>query len=981
MNRSFASPSSFAAHLALVLGLLAAAGPTSAGGQRLIFDASSESKLLPAATEQLGHDGLGFAIAFEGTTLAAVSGADFDADEAGAAFVFQHDGIAWVHRATLRREMDSDWRWMGDVAISGSAAVVGASRDLNSAGVETGAAYIFQDSGGGDWSSYSTLKIEASDGVEGDLFGWPVALWGRTLLVGGGGAVYVFTDTSAAGDWSAFTESKIAVSTGEGLEAFDVDHSAGEPHGDTIAARNEGGDLVYVLRDTSAAHDWSSFSEVQLLIPFDEPFRQGRALSIDGRTIATGGVHRFHGVGGKGSVFVFTDTSAAGDWSVFSAAEVFATDPLEFSDLGWSVEVKGSLMLVGAPQLDRDEPWAGTGAAYIFEDTSGAGDWSSYSETRLSPPSVAVHDLFGFAVALDGPVAAVGAHYGETAAFRDGFVDLFDGDAGWAADQRLIQAGIGDRERQRFGERVGTDGRTVVVSAPGDDLDMVESGSLFVYQEQDGAWVEKRQVAAAETLVFDRFGQGLAVGGERLFAVGSGSHNDDPGAVPAPAHLTMLTDTSPDGDWGSYSEVSFPYDHGSHESPVAADGRNVAVGDAYHDDLHQDQGVVHLFHDDSPDGDWSSVVERELSQLPPHPDSLFGYSVDLEGRVMLVGARHDGALGAEAGAAFLLVDTSTGGDWSSSSQTRATASDADLNDHFGAAVALEGNWAVVGAPGDDEVGADAGSAYLLRDASAGGDWSVFTISKLLPPDPALLGEGAGFGSAVAGWGRFLVVGAPSADNPDQPGSVWLFVDTSPDADWSSSVWARVVPSDSAPGDSFGAAVAINHSTIVIGAPTHTEGDLTTGAAYVYEGALPGPDVAVALVDVPDPVAPGESLSYQVTLTNQGTETAAGIELNVTFRPEIEITGATGMGWTCSTAGGQVVCTLEQLNVGAVSRVAINTTAPVDRGSVTAAGTISADLDVNTLNDSAQQVTTVLGDFLFSDDFESSDLGAWAVTKP
>ena len=146
MNRSFAGPSSFATHLAL--GLLAAAGPTSAGGQRFIFDASSESKLLPPATEQLGHDMLGYRIALEGTTLVAVSGADFDADEAGAAFVFQHDGMAWVHRATSRRKVDSDWRWMGDVAISGSAAVVGASRDLNSAGVETGAAYIFQDTGG-----------------------------------------------------------------------------------------------------------------------------------------------------------------------------------------------------------------------------------------------------------------------------------------------------------------------------------------------------------------------------------------------------------------------------------------------------------------------------------------------------------------------------------------------------------------------------------------------------------------------------------------------------------------------------------------------------------------------------------------------------------------------------------------------------------------------------------------------------------------
>ncbi|MEJ2189231.1 MAG: hypothetical protein P8Y93_07390 [Acidobacteriota bacterium] len=814
-----------------------APGAASAGETPPFSPLATETKLLPTVTEQLGWDVMGFPIEIDGTTLVTLSASDFEAQNSCAAFVFQLDAGSWTHRATLRREADGAWRGFSYVSVSGSTVGVGAWQDFNTAGVTAGLVYLFQDTSAvGNWSSFSTVTIEAADGQEGDEFGYRVALWHHTLVVAGAGALYVFTDTSGAGDWSSYSEVKITPSDGSEIEVLDVAGPEGGEFGATIVARHYSGDTVFVFRDTSAAHDWSSHLEVALAIPPPpgSDFFSGSSVAINGRTVVTGETHRDHTAQSQGSVFVFQDTSISGDWSSYSVAEVFSPNLPEFSYLGEVVDVEEGTILAGAPQNYPYDGLTGTGTALVFEDTSSAGDWSSYSETELVPPAVAINDRFGSSVALEGMVAAAGAYYGDVAALRDGFVDLFDGEASWGFAQRLTQEGIGDQERQYFGWRVGTDGSTVVVSAPLDDLDMAASGSLFVYQRQDGSWVERRKVQAAETLYYDHFGQGTDLEPGKVFAAGWGSYLSDPDEDDIPAHLTVLTDTSANGDWQSLTEVTLPFDDIISGGPVAAEARNVAVGNTRYGVPSEPIGEVRLFHDASPDGDWSSVTERTIHAWNSYPGLGFGSALALRQRVMLVGSPDADQPNAECGVASLFFDTSAAADWSSFTESVITLEGGMPYDHFGSAVALEDGWAAIGEPGDDNVLLDGGAVHILVDTSGDGSWSTYDMLKLVPPDPDLITEHAGLGSALAAWGRILVVGAPSTDAPDEAGSVWVFADTSPDADWCSTAWARLVPSDSAPGDNFGASVAVAASTVGVGAPLHTAGDLTTGAAYIFE---------------------------------------------------------------------------------------------------------------------------------------------------
>ena len=166
------------------------------------------------------------------------------------------------------------------------------------------------------------------------------------------------------------------------------------------------------------------------------------------------------------------------------------------------------------------------------------------------------------------------------------------------------------------------------------------------------------------------------------------------------------------------------------------------------------------------------------------------------------------------------------------------ASNAAAFDEFGSAVAVDGNTVVVGAYRNDEFPLQSGYTSETQEDGAvyvyvrsGDSWSQ--QQRLVPSDHAPNDQ---FGFAVAIQGDTLVVGSPQADgsgaNVDR-GAVYVFTR-------SAGVWtqqAKLTGSGSAGGSRFGTAVAIDNGTIVATAPREDEVDvLNTGAAYVFVGA-------------------------------------------------------------------------------------------------------------------------------------------------
>src|SRR5437667_7467148 len=155
-------------------------------------------------------------------------------------------------------------------------------------------------------------------------------------------------------------------------------------------------------------------------------------------------------------------------------------------------------------------------------------------------------------------------------------------------------------------------------------------------------------------------------------------------------------------------------------------------------------------------------------------------------------------------------------------EQKVTAGDGTANSYFGSATALNGSTALIGADGDNSF---QGAAYLFTKSN--GSWSEgqkLTASDGLPGDE--------FGYRVVLADNTLRVGAFTATVGGVVSQGAAYVFTQSDGTWSES--QKLTASDGALFDNFGASVALDGSTLVVGANGATVGgNAAQGAVYVF----------------------------------------------------------------------------------------------------------------------------------------------------
>jgi hypothetical protein len=173
-----------------------------------------------------------------------------------------------------------------------------------------------------------------------------------------------------------------------------------------------------------------------------------------------------------------------------------------------------------------------------------------------------------------------------------------------------------------------------------------------------------------------------------------------------------------------------------------------------------------------------------------------------------------------------------------SETTKITASDRGNTDYFGREVAISGEYAIIGSPfkDDDKIGKNTGAVYIFKSESDG--WEE--MQKLVASDPAIDDN---FGISVAINGDYAFVGAWQEDedasgtnSQSNAGSVYVFKNV--DGTWVET--QKLVTSDRTAGDYFGVSIALNDSFAIIGAYREDhdalgENSLTeSGSAYVFK---------------------------------------------------------------------------------------------------------------------------------------------------
>lgn len=125
--------------------------------------------------------------------------------------------------------------------------------------------------------------------------------------------------------------------------------------------------------------------------------------------------------------------------------------------------------------------------------------------------------------------------------------------------------------------------------------------------------------------------------------------------------------------------------------------------------------------------------------------------------------------------------------------------------------------------------------------------------------------------------------------------------------------------------------------------------------YTVQGA----NLSLAKTDSPDPVAPGGTLTYTLTVSNAGPATACQATATDTLPAGVSFVSASGTGWNCSQASGVVSCTTTSLAPGDAPPITIVVTAPNTPGLITNNATVSTNaFDPVTANNTTSADTTV-----------------------
>ncbi len=267
---------------------------------------------------------------------------------------------------------------------------------------------------------------------------------------------------------------------------------------------------------------------------------------------------------------------------------------------------------------------------------------------------------------------------------------------------------------------------------------------------------------------------------------------------------------------------------------------------------------------------FSANAARAQHQIPilnpsPVAGDKFGAAVAADGEYLVVGVPQANLEAPEAGMAYLMAKDPQGGFAVLFSFQNP---EPDSGDHFGAAVAIAQNHILIGAPDDDSQAPDAGSAYLF-DASNG-----TLIVKL--DNPAAF-PGDRFGHAVATYfGKQFLIGAPHAisviTGATWSGMAYLFEPFSSNAP---QVFFSPNPRHE---DLFGWSVAFAGTNILIGAPGDDSGADNAGAAYLFENGS-----AALLHTFTSPfvtAADGTTGNFGISVASRGEDVIVGAPFDI-----------------------------------------------------------------------------------------------------
>ena len=220
-------------------------------------------------------------------------------------------------------------------------------------------------------------------------------------------------------------------------------------------------------------------------------------------------------------------------FDVTTGEELFnltATDAPRFDQFGYAVAISGNTAIVGA--IADGDAGVRSGSAYLFDVTTGR------ELFKLTASDAAPYEQFGSSVGISGNAAIVGLSYDIDGL---GSAYVFDVDTGL----ELYKLTASDAAPYDRVQEVAISGKVAIVGSPEDADGGSQSGSAYLYDVTTGR--ELAKLTASDAAPGDFFGHSVAISGKVAIV---GAYGDGDGAytgavyvfstVPEPGSIALL---------------------------------------------------------------------------------------------------------------------------------------------------------------------------------------------------------------------------------------------------------------------------------------------------------------------------------------------------------------------------------------------------------------------------------------------------------
>lgn len=361
-------------------------------------------------------------------------------------------------------------------------------------------------------------KLTSSTPVAGDRAGESVSLYNDVAVVGSPrpftgtpGLVTVYRFDGAS--WQE--EQILTASDGVGENQFGLSVSIAAGITGPLIVVGAPSDQAEQGAVYSYGFDGTSWVEEQKVVASD---------GVAGDKFGTAVDHELFNliVGAKGEDTVGDHAGAAYlfDWSLATstwteAQKITGSDSATGDDFGASVSVAGSKAVVGAPFADN--PSVNSGAAYVFQKI---GAWTEQGKLSATAPTGG--DQFGHAVSIWQSRVAVGAPRDDTMGSDQGAVYTYTFSVFLTDDEILFGEDPGDQ----FGSAVSLDAGQLVVGARFRDDPASSAGAAYAYlSDSPSGWTFGRRISASDGASSDFLG--FSVANHGFWAIAGAPRDDE----------------------------------------------------------------------------------------------------------------------------------------------------------------------------------------------------------------------------------------------------------------------------------------------------------------------------------------------------------------------------------------------------------------------------------------------------------------------